>query len=173
MDAKLAFWTLAFADMVLASALALRGAALARRGEHRRHARCMRAAALCVALFLAAYVAKLAFLGREALETWSPGAVALLRVHELCVLAMLAGGATALVLGRRLGRSALVAAEAGAPAAPPRARRLHRLAGRTAVAGAVLGAATAALVLAGMYARVDAGHAPAVAGAERAEVGSP
>jgi hypothetical protein len=133
----------------------------------------MRAAALFVALFLAAYAAKLAFLGREAREAWTPGAVTLLRVHELCVLALLAGGAAALALGRGLARSRLLTQAPGAPEASVRTRRLHRLAGRTAVAGAVLGAATAALVLAGMYARARLLDAPALARIERAAPGAP
>jgi uncharacterized membrane protein YozB (DUF420 family) len=173
MDAKLAFWTIAFANMVLAAVLAVRGVWLARRGELLRHARCMRAAAAFVALFLGAYALKLAVLGREAREAWSPGAVTVLRIHELCVLAMLVGGALALALGRRLGRSRLVAQAADAPAAPASARRLHRVAGRTAVAGAVLGAATAALVLAGMYARAQLLDAPALARTERAAASAP
>jgi uncharacterized membrane protein YozB (DUF420 family) len=165
-DAKLAFWTAAFANMLLAAALALRGVALARRGELRRHARCMRAASLFVALFLAAYAAKLAWLGREVRTAWSPAALHLLHVHELCVLAMLLAGAAALVLGRRLAANRLL--EGGAPEAPARTRQLHRRLGRAAVGSAVLGAATAALVLAGMYARADLLDLPALARAERA-----
>jgi uncharacterized membrane protein YozB (DUF420 family) len=167
-DAKLAFWTAAFANMVLAAALAARGVAFARRGEFARHARAMRAAAAFVALVLAAYVAKLALLGREAVETWSPGAVTLLHVHELCVLVMLVAGGAALALGRRLGRSPLVTGAASDPAASAATRRRHRLAGRAAVGGALLGAATASLVLAGMYARAALLDAPALARIERA-----
>jgi uncharacterized membrane protein YozB (DUF420 family) len=165
-DAKLAFWTLAFANMLLAAALAVRGVLLARRGEWRRHARCMRAAVFFVALFLAGYVVKVAVLGREALATWSPLAVHVLRFHELCVAAMLLAGGAALVVSRRLAASRLLDPSGVAPDAPPRVRRLHRRLGRTAVTGAVLGAATAALVLAGMYARADLLHAPALARAE-------
>jgi uncharacterized membrane protein YozB (DUF420 family) len=173
MDAKLAFWTAAFANMVLAAALAVRGVRLARRGDLLRHARCMRAAAVFVALFLAAYVLKVALVGREARDAWTAGAVTVLRVHELCVLAMLAGGAAALALGRRLARTSLVTRAPGAEAAPARTRRLHRLAGRAAVGGAVLGALTAALVLAGMYARADLLDVPALARSERAASAPP
>jgi len=173
MDARLAFWTVAFVDLVAAAALAVRGVALARRGELVRHARSMRAAALLVALFLAAYVGKLALLGREALATWSPAAIGVLRFHELCVLAMLLAGGAALALGRRLARGAPLAREAAGSAAPSPTRRLHRLAGRTAVGGAVLGAATAALVLAGMYARAQLVDLPALARAERAAQEAP
>jgi uncharacterized membrane protein YozB (DUF420 family) len=150
----------------------MRGLALARRREFARHARCMRAAAALVALFLAGYAAKVTFLGREALETWSPGAVALLRFHELCVLAMLVGGSAALVLGARLGRSRLVSGAAGAPEAAASTRRRHRLAGRSALGGALLGAATAGGVLAGMYARAARVEAPPLARAADANSGS-
>jgi hypothetical protein len=41
--------------------------------------------------------------------------------------------------------------------------RRHRLAGRTALVGAILGAASAAVVLGGMYARAGFFEAPALA----------
>jgi uncharacterized membrane protein YozB (DUF420 family) len=165
-DAKVAYWTLAFANMTAVAALAVAGAARARRGDFARHARAMRAAALLVALFLLSYVAKLALLGREAREAWSPQAVAILRFHELCVLAMLVGGALALALGLRLRATRAVSGLAADPPAPPRLRRVHRLAGRAALAGALLGAASAALVLAGMYARAGWLELPALARVE-------
>jgi uncharacterized membrane protein YozB (DUF420 family) len=154
-DPKVAFWSGALANMLVIAGLALRGLRHARRGELARHARCMRAAAALVALFLTAYVAKVSLLGREALGTWAARDVAVLRFHELCVLAMLGGGATALALARRLRRTRLYSGAAADPAAPPRVRRAHRLAGRTAITGALLGAASAAVVLAGMYARAS------------------
>ena len=96
------------------------------------------------ALFLVSYVLKLAFLGREALSTWSAVSVNVLRFHELCVLAMLLAGGTALFLGRRLAPSGASRARPATRRRPPRSLRRHRLAGRTALVGAILGAATAA-----------------------------
>ncbi|HVP31174.1 MAG TPA: DUF420 domain-containing protein [Myxococcota bacterium] len=146
MDPRLVYWSAAFANMVVIVALALVGVASARRGAIARHRRCMLAASVLVGLFVVSYVVKLAVLGREALSTWDPAAVWTLRVHELCVFTMLAAGATAGLRAWRL---------RAAPLAPEHAivRGAHRRAGWTAVAAACLGVATAAAVLAGMYAR--------------------
>jgi uncharacterized membrane protein YozB (DUF420 family) len=165
-DAKVAYWTLAFANMTAIAALAVAGVRSARRGELARHARAMRAAALLVALFLLSYVAKLALLGREALDAWSPAALGVLRFHELCVLVMLLAGSLALGLGTRFRATRAVSGSAADPPAPPRRVRVHRLAGRAALAGALLGAASAALVLAGMYARGGWIELPALAAGE-------
>jgi uncharacterized membrane protein YozB (DUF420 family) len=172
MDAKLLFWSGALLNMTVIAGLAVHGVRCARRGEIRRHARSMRAAALLVGLFLVSYVLKLAFLGREDLERWSPTAVWLLRFHELCVLAMLLAGGGALWLSRRLRRSRLFTREAADPAPPAHVVRRHRLAGRTALAGALLGAATAALVLLGMYERSASVAASALASAHTAALES-
>jgi uncharacterized membrane protein YozB (DUF420 family) len=166
MDAKVLYWSGALLNMLLISGLALYGVRCARRGELARHARAMRAAALLVGLFLISYVLKLAFLGREALDTWSPAALWMLRFHELCVLAMVVAGGAALALGRRLRRSRSFTRAPGDPPAPPGLPGRHRLAGRTALAGAILGVASAAAVLGGMYARAGFFEAPALARAE-------
>jgi uncharacterized membrane protein YozB (DUF420 family) len=164
MDAKVLYWSGALLNMAVIAGLAVHGIRCVRRGETARHARAMRAAAALVGLFLLSYVLKLAFLGREALAAWSSLAVNVLRFHELCVLVMLIGGGTALVIGRRLRASRSFTHSAGDPPAPPALLRRHRLAGRVALAGAILGAATAGLVLAGMYARAGLLDAPALAG---------
>jgi uncharacterized membrane protein YozB (DUF420 family) len=169
MDAKVLYWSAALVNMVAVAGLAGWGVRCARRGELARHARAMRAAALLVGLFLLSYLLKLAFLGREALGEWSPLALWTLRVHELCVLVMLVGGATALALGRRLRRSRRFTRDDADPPAPASLLRRHRLAGRSALAGAILGAATAALVLGGMYARAGFFDAPALARAAAPE----
>lgn len=166
MDAKVAYWSAALLNMVAVGCLAVYGVRCARRGELVRHARAMRAAAVLVGLFLVSYVLKLAFLGREALDAWSARALWTLRFHELCVLAMVAAGAVALGLGRRLRRSRRFTGAPADPPAPAALSRRHRIAGRTAIAGAFLGIASAALVLGGMYARAGLVDAPALARAE-------
>jgi len=163
MDAHLLYWSFALLNMTAIVGLAVHGVRCARRRELVRHARSMRGAGLLVALFLVSYVVKLAVLGREDRGSWSPGAVGLLRFHELCVLVMLVAGSVALGLGRTLRRSRAFSGEAADPEAPPRLVRRHHLAGRAAVAGALLGVATAALVLAGMYSRAGLVEAPALA----------
>jgi uncharacterized membrane protein YozB (DUF420 family) len=141
LDPKLAFWTGAFANMAAIVVLAGVGVARARRREIPGHRRLMRAAAGLVGLFLVAYVLKVAVLGREALELWAPHYVWALRLHETCVLGMVLGGGRALWLG-----------EPGGFREPGRARS-HRRAGRVAAISAVLGLASAAYVLLGMYLR--------------------
>jgi uncharacterized membrane protein YozB (DUF420 family) len=167
-DAGVLYWTGAFANMLVVAGLAVHGVRCARRRELQRHARAMRGAALLVGLFLLSYVAKVALLGREARDRWSPQALGTLRFHELCVFAMLIAGALALTLGTRLRRTRLFTADADDPPAAVALRRRHRLAGRVALAGALLGAASAGLVLAGMYARSGWLDAPflALAGTE-------
>lgn len=153
MDPKLVFWTSAFANMGLVLGLAATGVRHRRRGDVPRHRRNMLSAAALVGLFLAGYALKLAFLGREALETWSPAAIWTLRLHELCVATMLLAGGLAGVRATALRRTRNASRN---PADPPAARPVvdwHRRAGWTAVVAAGLGFATAALVLLGMYRR--------------------
>jgi uncharacterized membrane protein YozB (DUF420 family) len=140
-DAKLAFWTAALANMLAIVVLAAVGVRRVRRKDVAGHRRAMATAAGLVLLFLVAYGIKVAALGREQLELWAPHYVWALRFHELCVLGMVAGGARALWLGERTGF------RDGARA------RSHRIAGRTAAVSALLGVLSAGYVLFGMYAR--------------------
>jgi uncharacterized membrane protein YozB (DUF420 family) len=140
-DPKVVFWTAALVNMGLAVALALAGVARVRRGEIAAHRRFMLSAAALVGLFLVAYVAKLAFLGREQLSLWDPRYVWTLRFHEACVLTMVIAGVRAVRLG-----------EIGGFRDAERAR-VHRRAGRIALISAALGVLTASYVLYGMYER--------------------
>jgi uncharacterized membrane protein YozB (DUF420 family) len=140
-DPKLAYWTAALANMLAICALAAVAVARVRRREIAGHRRLMLGAATLVGLFLVSYVAKVALLGREQLELWAPRYVWTLRFHETCVAGMVLGGARALWLGAREGfRDASRA-------------RAHRFAGRVALVSALLGVASAAYVLFGMYER--------------------
>jgi hypothetical protein len=113
----------------------------------------MSAAAMLIAVFLVSYVFKLSFLGREDFSTWTWAQVQVLRIHELCVAAMLLGGSyagwKALRFRGSLPKGPLLPPEEN----PVRGRVLHRRAGWVAVAGSVLGFVTALFVLAGMYSR--------------------
>lgn len=148
MDPKVAYWTGAWLDMLLAVGLAWRGVRLARRGDYARHRRCMLAAMALILGFLVSYALKVVLLGREELELWTSWYVQLLRFHELCIAVMLVSGGYALTLALRRGM----------PIASGEAREAthlrHRRAGRTAVAAALLGALTASWVLWGMYERL-------------------
>ena len=102
--------------------------------------------------------ASLLWLGRERISEWSGQAVAVLRIHEFCVFAMLVGGLIALILSQKMhrNRNQLVHLP-DAPLASSRILRRHRQAGWTAAIGAGLAFLTAATVLVGMYRRAG-GH---------------
>lgn len=153
MQAHLVFWSAALLDLAAVAGLALLGVWQIRRGAWRAHRRCMLGAAALVGVFLAAYVLKVRWLGPEELASWSGFQIAVLRVHELGIAAMLGGG---LYAGYRAFRfRATLPTEPLLPAEDPASRQRvgHRRAGRVAVAGATLAWLTAALMLAGMYAR--------------------
>jgi len=145
-DPKLLYWTGALLNMVLVVVLAVSGVASVRRGDVARHRRRMLAASVLVGAFVLSYALKVAVLGREPIATWSPAAIWTLRVHELCVLVMLVGGAGAGLGAFRMRAAPLAAEHAGVRAA-------HRRAGRAAVIAAGAGLVTAGVVLAGMYGR--------------------
>ena len=147
MDPKLAFWTWALLDMGVMVAVAAFGIWRARSRAIPQHRRAMLISVGLLAVFLGSYVLKLGLLGREALETWRPVYVHVLRFHETCVAVMLLAGGTAvwLALRHRLDTG-------GGEAAT---RRTHRRAGWTAFAAAVLGVFSAGVVLFGMYQRAS------------------
>ncbi len=153
LDPTLAYWSWAlanFAGVVACAGFGVRGI---RRRDVRTHRRWMLASAGLVGLFLASYVLKVIFLGREDLGLWSAPALALLRVHETCIFVMLVAGATAGTRAWRFRRSLPAGPLPLASEATRRGRLAHRRAGRTAVVASLLALATAVLTLAGMYAR--------------------
>jgi uncharacterized membrane protein YozB (DUF420 family) len=152
MDPKVTYWTVALANMVAAVVLAVLGVRRIRHADVSRHQRLMKSAGLLVALFLVSYVAKVALLGREALELWEPRFVNALRFHETCVAVMVLAGGLALYLATS-GRFAEPPAPVDRAARAQRAR-IHRAAGWTALVSSALGVVTAAYVLYGMYARL-------------------
>jgi uncharacterized membrane protein YozB (DUF420 family) len=153
MDPKVLYWTAAFANMAVIVALAVRGVLQVRGGDAAGHRRSMLTCLALVVAFLVSYGLKVAFLGRENLELWSPLYVNTLRFHETCVLAMVIAGGVALHRGRALRRTRTFSRVASDPPARPATVRLHRRAGRTAIASLVLAVTSAGVVLFGMYAR--------------------
>jgi len=118
----------------------------------------MKSAATLVACFLGVYPVKLLLLGHERLPEWSERAVAMLRIHECFVFAMIGGGLTALILTRRMhGNRNQLTDLPETPLASNRTLRAHRMAGWTAAISAGLAFLTAAIVLVGMYERAS-GH---------------
>ncbi len=153
MEAQRIFWTVALFDLAAVAALAASGVRHRRRGDVKRHARNMISAVSLVLLFLVAYVAKTALLGREDLAVWSPLQRWTLWIHEACVFTMLIAGAMAGQRALRLRRTRNATRDPGDPPAPPRLVSWHRRAGWAAVAAAGLGFVSAVLVLVGMYER--------------------
>jgi len=152
LDPKVVYWTGALANMLAAVACACLGVRRVRRGDVEGHARLMKTAGLLVGVFLVSYLVKVGALGREQLDLWEPRFVHVLRFHETCVAAMVLAGGTAfwIAVRRRLREPA-----ARAEAARGGRLALHRRAGWTALVSSALGAAGAAYVLYGMYARLS------------------
>jgi uncharacterized membrane protein YozB (DUF420 family) len=164
MNPSLAFWTAALINLLAIVALVAIGIRSIRRGKLPQHRRCMKTAAALVACFLGSYPLKVLWFGRERLPEWSEPAVAILRIHELCVFAMLVGGAIALILSRKMHRSrSELTRLPDAPLASSRTLRRHRRAGWSAAIAAGLAFLTAAIVLAGMYERTGS-HWAAIRG---------
>jgi uncharacterized membrane protein YozB (DUF420 family) len=158
MNPSLAFWTAALLDLLAIVTLVAIGIRNIRRGNLPQHRRCMKTAAALVVCFLGIYPIKVLWFGRERLPEWSGQAVAVLRIHELCVFAMLVGGVIALILSRKMHRNRRQLTQLpDAPLASSRTLRRHRRAGWTAAIAAGLALLTAAIVLAGMYERAG-GH---------------
>ncbi len=153
MEAKLIFWTVALFDLAAVAVLAASGVRHRRRGDLKRHARNMISAVSLVLLFLVAYVAKAALLGREDLAVWSSLQRWTLWIHEACVFTMLIAGAIAGQRALRLRRTRNATRDPGDPPASPRLVSWHRRAGWAAVTAAGLGFVSAVLVLVGMYER--------------------
>jgi uncharacterized membrane protein YozB (DUF420 family) len=154
MNPNLVFWTAALVNLFFITALVATGIRNIRRGNLSQHRRCMKTAAALVTGFLGAYLLKVLWLGRERLSEWSELAVAILRIHEVCVFAMVVGGTSALVLSRKMHRNRNQLTHLpDAPLASDRALKRHRLAGWTGAIGAGLAFLTAAIVLLGMYER--------------------
>jgi len=149
--------------MVAVLILASAGIRQIPRARYERHKALMLTACGLVVFFVLSYALKLGVLGREALQTWQPRYVYVLRLHEVCVLVMLVGGGVGLWQAHRLGlpvtsSSDPTSAQALGPGigadALASGLRLHRRAGFVALAGALCGVVTAAYVLFGMYMRL-------------------
>jgi uncharacterized membrane protein YozB (DUF420 family) len=158
MNPNLAFWTAALINLLAIVTLVALGIRNIRRGHLSQHRRCMKTAAVLVACFLGIYPIKVLWFGRESLPEWSGQAIAILRIHELCVFVMLLSGVVALILSRKMHRNRSELTHLpDAPLASSRTLSRHRKAGWTAAIAAGLAFLTAAIVLVGMYERAG-GH---------------
>jgi uncharacterized membrane protein YozB (DUF420 family) len=154
MDPKALYWTGALVNLGLIVMLAFRGVAQIREGEVEKHRRSMLTGALLIGVFLVSYVFKLIFLGREDLSVWSNFHVQNLRLHETCVLLMILAGGMAVTQARRMRGSRERTRNPAGPPARASTVKWHRRAGWTAVLASVAAFLTAAVILAGMYARL-------------------
>ena len=82
MDPKILFWAAALLNLGVLCGFGLLGVRYARRGEIARHRQNMKIASLLILGFLAAYVLKVVFLGREDQSVWSSLDVWVLRSCE-------------------------------------------------------------------------------------------
>jgi hypothetical protein len=117
----------------------------------------MKIASLLVVVFLASYLVKVQFLGREDMSAWTTLDLWVLRIHELFVMQMLLGGGLAWIQGRKLRTTRLVTHDPNDPVADSKTLQIHRLAGRTGVIGSILAFVMALGILAGMYGRAFGG----------------
>jgi uncharacterized membrane protein YozB (DUF420 family) len=154
-DAKLLYWCAALVNLGVILVCAAVGVRYARRGHLRVHQRLMLTASALVGLFLATYLAKVAFLGREDRSLWTAADYAVLYVHESCVAVMLLAGG--LAVWRARGFRAQLGARFERPPGGLAGAAAHRRAGWIAVWGAASAFATAAGVLAGMFQRAGGG----------------
>ena len=154
LDAKVLYWTGAFINFGLITALAVRGVRQIRRGEVARHRRSMLTCVALVGVFLVSYGVKLGVLGRENLAAWSGLDRGILQFHEACVLVMLVSGAVAITRVRKLWDPRNAIWDPVEPESVASTLRWHRRAGWTGVGAATLGLVTAAMVLFGMYTRL-------------------
>ncbi|MCB0218673.1 MAG: DUF420 domain-containing protein [Chrysiogenetes bacterium] len=145
MDARLSFWTFSLALAGTALALAISGVLAVRGGDVEAHRRRMKGAVALVIAFVASYGVKLAVIGREALHTWEPFFVTVLRVHQGFISVMLTAGIWALVLSPKT-------LSADAPEREA-ARGRHRLAGRIAIASFAGALTMSAITYWGMWQR--------------------
>lgn len=145
MDARLAFWTFSLAIAGGALVLAISGVLAVRGGNVETHRRRMKGSVGLVIAFVASYGVKLAVIGREALHTWEPFFVTVLRVHQGFISVMLMAGIWALVLSPKTLSTDAAEREA--------ARLRHRLAGRIAIASFAAALSMSAITYWGMWQR--------------------
>ena len=151
MDANLAYWSAALANLGVIVACALLGVRAIRAGDMARHRRWMGSGGALIGLFLVSYLFKLIWLGRENRELWTASMKTSLYVHELCIAVMLAAGGYAGLVAWRFRRSLGPGPQLDRGDAPSGSLARHRRAGRVAVIAASVGFVTAFVLLAGMY----------------------
>ena len=145
MDARLSFWTFSLAIAGAALALAISSVLAVRGGGIEKHRRRMKGSVALVIAFAASYGVKLAVIGREALHTWEPFFVTVLRVHQGFISLMLTAGIWALVLSPKTLSTDASERES--------ARSRHRLAGRIAITAFAAALTMSAITYWGMWQR--------------------
>ena len=145
MDLRLSFWTLSIFLAGAAVSAAFTGIARVRSGDIEGHRSRMTLSGYLILAFVASYGVKLAVIGREALHTWEPFFLGVLRLHQGFIAVMLGAGLYALALSKKT--LSADAEERG------RARARHRLAGRVAAASFAAAFAMSLVTYWGMWQR--------------------
>ena len=153
MDANLAFWSGALANLGVIVFCTLTGVQRIRAKDVVGHRRRMVIAMSLVGAFLVAYIVKVAALGREDKTGWTTLDFVILYTHEICVIAMLAGGGVALYRAAKFRAGLGPKLKLPPDDDPLEGFERHKRAGKVAVWSSLAGFITAIGVLAGMFAR--------------------
>lgn len=155
MDPRLIYWSCALLVLLLMVVAALLGWWYGRRKDFRRHRLLMNTSVALCLIFLASYVWKVLWLGKEDLSVWSRTDLFVLRLHETLVGIMLLLGGGARLIARRFSRWILPSGRLSPPEGEDRRRalRIHRRMGQIAILISAAALLTAVLILAGMFGR--------------------
>jgi uncharacterized membrane protein YozB (DUF420 family) len=153
MDAKILYWTGALINFGVVCTLALIGVKRIRAKDIQGHRRMMLTSSALVFGFIASYVLKVIFLGKENRKVWDTFSLWSLHIHESWILVMILAGGYAGYRAWTFRNSLPTTGLLEDRLSPVASRRHHRTAGWIAVVGSLCAFATASLVLYGMYAR--------------------
>ena len=153
MDPNLLFWSGALANLGVIVFCTFTGVQRIRAKDVVGHRRRMITAMALIAGFLVAYLLKVGMMGREDKSAWTTLDFVILYVHEVCVVAMLAGSAVALYRAAKFRAGLGPNLKLPPDENPLEGIERHKRAGKVAVWGSLLGFVTAMGVLAGMFAR--------------------
>lgn len=148
MTSNLMFWLYAYVLTIAALIIAFQGVAKIRQGDEIGHAKKMNLAILVILGFVASYVLKVIFLGREPKTNWESIHFTVLYAHEFFIAGMLIAGGYARYLAGKykhtLGKKDLSDQDIAL-------RKRHRLSGKICLASTTMALFTATFVLHTIY----------------------
>lgn len=146
---NLLFWGYAYALTLVALAIALQAVGLARKGHLAAHGKRMDIAILLILIFVASYVLKVIFLGREEKQNWETFHFVVLYIHESFIALMLIGGTVARVLASKFKQS--VYGNQTPTALDLKRRGTHRFFGKLCLVSTGMALVTASFILYTLY----------------------